>query len=796
MLHKYLLVLMMIFTTTLKAQTRVSGVITDALNNQPLPYATVRIGNTTQGAIADINGVFNTILPAGVTELHISYAGYITSHVSYPFADTLPLQRAQGSLEEVVIRPPYDKIKRIVNLAIDNKKNHNPDKLDQYSCHVYYKMNADLIPAAAYKADDSTIAELKKFIEDQHILFGETYSQRSYRKTDKLQETILASRLSGFQKTYFTNLVTGLLPFHVYSDVIMLNGTNYIHPVANGWQSRYEFDLEEELLQNGDTTFILSYRPKKGVHFSSLRGVVYINSNGYAISHITTNSIDSNHQRYMKMEQNYQQIEGRWFPAELNYDFVFQKYPSNKIGMRMSGHSVVSRVSFADTALERYSKAYPVRLHDSVDLRDTDYWNMVRGESLTSKEQVTYVFMDSIMQDMGMDKFTESITYAAATGRLPVKFVDIDLGRLYSYNAYEKSRLGLGLYTNDRLTKHLHVGGWFGYGFNDKEWKWGASARIYPMGNKEHFLEIAYYNTYQNTGNVNIHRELDNNYYRNLLLNKVDRIAGGETAIQTRLGYLEAKAKFKLMVLSPQYDYAMGGEPTMRNYMFDVMETSVNLRYAYAEKRAPVLGYYFPVSTRYPILYVDVANGNIRSYGLEINYVKVVSAVTYTTHVNRWGKDVIRAEGGLLYTNNDLPLPRSFLLAANGYRATNNYLYVYGGFATMFPYAYFNDRYASLLYRHDFDRMLYKTKFSCPQISVAHNMLYGKLSNSNVISNGDIATSATGYHESGLMLNRLLRVNYLNLAYLDLNAGAFYHWDDPFNWKTNGTFVFGLGFGL
>ena len=242
-----LLLLTFLFVNNTFAQQIAAGVVLDAQSKETLPYATIRIGNTTQGTISDINGAYSLALNNAVNELHISYAGYIGRTIAKPFPDTILLQRKGGSMAEVVIRPDNEKVKRIINTAISRKDDHNPDKYEAYKCNVYYKMNADMLPSDKFSMDDSTTKEFNKFIEHQHVLFGETYSKRSYRRADKLQETILASRLSGFQKTYFTNLVTSLLPFHVYSADIMLNGVNYAHPVAKGWQGRYEFALYDEL---------------------------------------------------------------------------------------------------------------------------------------------------------------------------------------------------------------------------------------------------------------------------------------------------------------------------------------------------------------------------------------------------------------------------------------------------------------------------------------------------------------------------------------------------------------------
>ncbi|MBU2915002.1 TonB-dependent receptor [Reichenbachiella agariperforans] len=57
-------------------ETVVRGVITDGVNGQPLPGATVLIENSTQGTITDVNGEFTLRLKSGINSLVIKYLGY------------------------------------------------------------------------------------------------------------------------------------------------------------------------------------------------------------------------------------------------------------------------------------------------------------------------------------------------------------------------------------------------------------------------------------------------------------------------------------------------------------------------------------------------------------------------------------------------------------------------------------------------------------------------------------------------------------------------------------------------
>jgi hypothetical protein len=236
----------LLLSTCAIAQQQV--VVADAITAEALPFATIKHGEARQGIITDINGKF--VVPAGTKQLTVSYIGHQAKTVSAPFGDTIFLDIISNSISEVVIKPPFDKIKRIVNLAVQAKDSHNPDKNEYYNCALYYKMQVDLVPnKEKFKTEEEQrdLAGLQKVTNRSHLLMAETYSKRYYRRPAQVQEFVEASRFSGFEKTYFTNLVTSILPFHVYDDYIRLNEKDYVHPVSAGWQSRYEFDLLDEV---------------------------------------------------------------------------------------------------------------------------------------------------------------------------------------------------------------------------------------------------------------------------------------------------------------------------------------------------------------------------------------------------------------------------------------------------------------------------------------------------------------------------------------------------------------------
>ncbi|HEV3250688.1 MAG TPA: hypothetical protein VGZ71_07030, partial [Puia sp.] len=503
---------------------------------------------------------------------------------------------------------------------------------------------------------------------------------------------------------------------------------------------------------------------------------------------------DSTDDRETKIEQIYTRVEGKWFPRELNYDLIFKKYPNPQIGIKLNGHSVIDSVSFAPVKNDQFNKAHPVTLGDSIDLHSEKDWLRLRPDSITIKETNTYHVIDSLSEKIKLENVVNA-TGKLAVGKLGISIFDIAFNRLVVYNDYEGTRLGIGLYTNDRVSKYYSAGGWAGYGFADKRWKYGISVTIYPAGDKDNWLNFSYQDNYQSAGDVHIHTDLDRQGFRNWILAKVDRIKEYAFTGHTQRGYWEMELSGMNQNLQSLYDNNFKfADKNLTTY--DVKEAGIGIKYAYGEKRIPLFGYYLPYATNYPVVYFRLQAGNIASGSYSANYFRALASITYNKHFNRWGNDKFQLEAGAIHTFDKQPLSRSFLLAGKGFRNDRLNYYAWGGFLTMHPYDYFNDRYISFLYKHDFDKFLWQLKYSKPFISVVYNLIYGGLTNENKAANAGIAFADNGYHESGLLINGLLQVNYLHVANIYFNTGPFYHWSNPFSWRKNAVWVFGLSVGF
>src|SRR5438046_1949155 len=102
------------------AELTVSGKVTDATTNQPLPGVGVLLkqgaGNTPVGTVTDLNGDYTLRLPADTGTLQFSYIGYKNVEVAVTSANAsnlaVKLSEDVAKLDEVVITGLATSVKR------------------------------------------------------------------------------------------------------------------------------------------------------------------------------------------------------------------------------------------------------------------------------------------------------------------------------------------------------------------------------------------------------------------------------------------------------------------------------------------------------------------------------------------------------------------------------------------------------------------------------------------------------------------------------------------------------------
>lgn len=764
------------------AQYNVAGKVVDAADGSPLPFVTLGIKGTNTGTSTDIDGRFKLSSSTAIAQLAVSYVGYqpLTYQVTKDKNIIIRLEKKVVELGEVRILPGENPAHRIIRLATKNRGINNPANIPAYVCETYSKTFYDLVlnsDAARTHADsvrmDSLRLGLQILSDSAHVLMMESVAERKYMKPGRLNEKIVATKVSGFDNPTFSTSAINLQPFSFYDDYFKILNKDYLNPLSENSTSKYFFSLEDTLYQGNDSVFIISYRPLKGKNFDGLKGLLYINTRGYAVQNVIASPAD-NTIMDVKVRQQYSLIDNRqWFPEQLIYELWYKKYPSQYMGMRLTGKSYIRDVNL-DTTFRKRSFSYAtVYTAPNAARKDSAYWNSERSESLDHRERKTYQIIDSIGYAMNFDRKLK-IVEALFTYQLPVSVVSLDLDKVVKFNVYEQVRLGLGLHTNDRLSPWFSVGCYAGYGIKDGTWKYGGDARLnLQKSSKDYFIKYAYSNDLAEPAKAQyIYPRF--NSLRNTMTSRMDRVEQHELSINFRaFKYLTATVAANQNRRTARYTYSYLSAPAdsglAPNNYFKSTEVRISGRYAYEERLIQSFGQLLSDGSNYPVLYFSYVKGfKTPGYG-DYDYDKVSVGIEKSFLIRHAGKTKVLAEGG--FVSGQVPYP--YLFNGNGSYTKDGYIFIENTFQTMGLYEFVSDRYASVFISHHFAAPLFKREKSQPRLVLCTAAGYGSLGNSARHYGLGFKTMDRGFYESGILINDVIRANYLDLFYLGLGGGVF-----------------------
>lgn len=763
---KFYSFLLFFIITASYSQNRISGKVIDKDTGEPLAFASVIFNNNPRfGTSTDIDGKFSYSGAESIHTLKCSYVGYEDRTVSIDRNRqdlVIELTFTENTLDEVVITPGENPANIIMRKVIANKDINNPENIASFRYKCYNKVIYDF----KFKDKNDSI-KLKTKLQNGHIFMMESVTERKYLSPENSEEVVLATKVSGFKNPSFASLATDLQPFSFYKDIIPFLNVNYVNPVSKGSLSKYRFTLQDTLYQGNDTVYVISYKPLPRKNFDGLTGLLYINTNKYALQNVSATPYEKG-KIDIKIQQQYTFTDGHWFPEQLEYTLSLTEYPTKKIGMMVQGRSYIDNVELNIPLKKKDFRLESVWIDDNAAKKDSTYWQGVRRESLNLAEATTYRIIDSIGQENdfdGMLTFMEKFI----RGRIPVKYFDIDLGKTLVYNKYEGFRLGLGLYTNERLFEKLSFGGFFGYGLNDYKWKYGGEVN-YEFSKRHEFTVGAKYQ--DNLVEVGEHgyKHPDFNYYnfRDVIAYRMDRIQEESFNVGFRsFRYFKWNFNLTHARVSPLYPYEFldGAQSYFR---YDNTTIGANLRFAFKEKIINSFKQNMSAGTAYPVLYLYYTKGIKGMLDGDFSYNKIEAVIEDSFYTKSLGKTSYRLEGGYI----DRPVPYGQLFTGEGSYDEDTKIIVKNTFQTVQPYEFLSDRYVNLFTAHNFESLLFKTSWLQPQISIHNNFGYGDLRNPSAHLT-DFKTKNKLFMETGLQVDNIIKMNYLNIAYLGFGAGVF-----------------------
>ncbi len=762
--------------------------VADDETTEPIPFAKV-IPDVGNPSLADLEGKF--LVQATTTKVTLKFNGYddTTFVVSeLPDSAIILMRLSAQQLDPVKVTPGINPAHRIMRNAIANRRKNHPVKHDAFRYKSYSKFLFDIDPefvaSIAEDTKDSTLIQIKELTDSMHLFLMESVSERYFQPPLRDQEKVIAYKISGLSDPRFSTFAKGLQSFSFYDNQFEVLGRQYVNPLAYGGLNRYLFSIQDTTLNASDTTFTIYFRPKKGKKFDGIEGYLYINTNQFAIEKVIAEPYQDTTGLSIRIVQEYEFIQNkRWFPKRLNTEIDLSNLlsvaaseedsdePMPKI--IGSGYTNVEEVTFDPEKVKWAESSVSLFTDENANELSEQEWNEHRRSPITDKERTTYSTIDSLAKEANIDRFIQ-IMDVVAEGKIPLGYVNLDLRRLYRYNLYEKHRLGLGLETSQKLMKPLTVGGYFAYGTQDKEWKYGGFMHFHLWRKKRMRLELSYQQDVMERGGNQFKAMqgawLDPEVYRNLFIRSMDRQRLAEVAFRMDLRAnlsVRLSQNYQQLNFTDKYLYTDGNGEIWKQV--DAAVSTIDLEWNPFAKYQIFGNRKLVKEANFPKVRVKVARGWKGMYESSLDFWRFNASLTHKVKIARiltldWKVNASRTIG-------DVPL--FFTHVGDGTRVNWN-ISTPGSFETMPSGYFYTTQQLSAFVRLKFKAFRTKASWNEPQISLHHGWGIGIFEGS-YLHNQWTRSFDKGYGEAGIILDGILVRQFSGFG-----LGAFYNYSPQF----------------
>lgn len=502
MRNSFFLFLVLAFTLA-KAQTKISGVVTD-IDGNSVPFANVVFKNSFEGTITNEDGRFYLESNETYPQIVVSFLGFqnkeITLEKKINYNMSIVLQQEAASLDEVVIfsgktskknNPAIDILKKIW----DNRRQNGVKKFNQYAYDKYEKLEFDL------NTIDSTFTENKIF-KGMEFIFQEIDTSRVTGKTylpifineasskvygdnllGKEREILQGNKNSGFENnnTLIAFLKDLYSPYDVYDNYLKFFDKAFTSPLSKTGVDVYNYVLLDSAYRKDKWCYNIAYYPRRKNELT-FKGDFWVNDSTWAIKEINlqaSKSANVNWIREVYIEQEFDVLNDSIFLITRDYfmsDFSFQDKEKAK-GVYGRRTTLYDNYVF-DIPKEKYFYKIQVDPYQyEVYNRPDSFWEENRLEKLNKDELSIYKMLDTL-KTVPRFKALYSAASVLASGYYEVD--NFDIGPVFSvfgYNEAEGLRVRLGGRTYFSQNDQWRLEGFGAYGFKDDRFKFGISAK-------------------------------------------------------------------------------------------------------------------------------------------------------------------------------------------------------------------------------------------------------------------------------------------------------------------------------
>jgi hypothetical protein len=781
---------------------KISGRIIDEETGEPVPYSNIVLMSTHAGIMADSTGKFRLTISGRRDSLLISALGYTGDTIAVsPLTDemlTIPLAPNAFHLSEVTIRMGENPAFEILRKVIANKPYNNPDEKDAYEYEVYHKVEFDLnnftdkIRRNIFLRSFSFIFDATDTTADSipylPILFNESISDFYYRKNPPvLKEVVKGRRAVGLKGPKIVQFAQDMyLTPNIYNDYVLILDKNFPSPVSDNYKSNYKFMLLDSMEFKGSRCHHISFHPKvKGdVAFT---GDMYIEDSTWSVKQIDLSfsiAANVNFVRNYWIRQEYGPVDGdhrMMTKSQVVADFTVAENSKELTGFFGRKTSTYRNYKVNRPHEDEFYRGLDmVTFDDSAAIRSNDYWNDVRGDSLTRQEQGVFTMIDTLENVPKFVLLKHSVN-AITTGWIPFGQIDIgDFYTFYSYNKVEQQRLKFGIRGRHLANERFDFKTYLAYGLRDRRTKYLAEASYILSHHQSKRSMIGgklKEDAYQ-PGRSSKILQLDNIFtslistsplvYRSMVKESEGYFERQWfTGFSTRIGISQSMWK-----PFGEYKYEVHGDVPLIDTAesFSLSGIELSARFAFGERDLSakfgegLQGLYFP---KYPVISIDYFHGMQNFLKGEFTTDKIKLRIEERLRTRKLGYMLLRVEAGK--TSGTLPwifleTPTANQIILNDETAFNlmNYL------------EFVSDQYSSAMIEQHFEGLLFNRipflkKLKWRELIFA-KIYAGSLSEANrnstyLLPAGIAYMNSTPYVEAGFGIENIFKISRVDFSW-------------------------------
>ncbi|MFZ4740570.1 MAG: DUF5686 family protein [Bacteroidales bacterium] len=502
---KILLLFTLIAITSFAQETIISGKITDANTNEPIPFANVFYKGTTKGTTTDFDGNYTIKDKIPTDSLAVRVLGYITKtkKIKKHQTQTLDYQLTPTSfnLSEVLIESGENPSWRILREVWKRKEYYNMANLGalQYESYVNVDISVDNISdkfrnnrtmrpfAAVFDSLKKSAGEEGKVVLP--FLVSESIADvYTLGNPIRYKEVIIANKLTGLlvdnPELFAQFLGSSFQKYNFYDNWLKIFDRSFISPIARGALGFYEIYIMDTVIIDGQSCFELKVKAKRQEDLA-FNGKMWITDSSFALKRISVEigkGANLNFIERYNIQQDYFQTDaGVYVPQKTRVLVDVTEFTENSVGLIMKFN--INNRNFI-TNKPKEAEFYRDNLEVAQNSMDYDntYWKkerLDRANDSTVMERA-YAAIDTIRESPRI-KFWRVFINTAWEGYYSVGKIDVGHWiTLYGHNKNEGNRFQLNLRTNPKFSKYWILQTHAAYGTKDKEWKYNFQV--------EHFL--------------------------------------------------------------------------------------------------------------------------------------------------------------------------------------------------------------------------------------------------------------------------------------------------------------------